>query len=181
MLRGTVVTMDETLGAKQVIDGRRGGHRAGKIKSVLAAGEALPTGSQRDRAAAGDGASDWVIAPGLINLHNHHAYNTAHIYRDLPLYENTYQWRDEDYYDTHIQYPKKVFGDSSADPTELGLPASTTRVGFDSAWSAATARSRSWSAAPLRRRARTSASACRPAMASTWCATSTGPTSAASA
>jgi hypothetical protein len=127
VLKGTVITMDEARGAQQVLEGGAVVIEGGKIKSVLAAGQALPSGSK----VTVMGGSDWVISPGLINLHNHHAYNTAKIYRDLPLYENTYQWRDEDYYSTHIQYPKKVFADSSADATEFGLAASTKRVTYD--------------------------------------------------
>lgn len=91
------------------------------------------------------GASDWVISPGLINLHNHLAYNTAHIYRELSLYENTYQWRDEKYYDTHIMYPKKVFEASTASPTEFGLPGiKEARPLTSQASSVATPRSKSW-------------------------------------
>lgn len=127
VLKGTVITMDETRGAQQVIEGGAVVVQSGKVKSVLPASEALPSGNK----VTVMGGADWVITPGLINLHNHHAYNTARIYRGLPLYQNTYQWRDEDYYSTHIQYPKKVFADASADPTELGLPASPKRVTYD--------------------------------------------------
>ncbi len=126
VVRGTIITMDEQRGANDVIAGGAVVVESGKVKAVLGPTDALPTGSKVTVL----GGDDWVITPGLINLHNHHAYNTARIYRDLPLYENTYQWRDEKYYDTWIQYPKKVFADASADPAELGL-SGTTRIQYD--------------------------------------------------
>lgn len=128
VLRGTVLTMDEARGNAQVIDNGAVVIEGGKISKVLTAGQPLPTGSDVTVLPSATGASDWVISPGLINLHNHLAYNTAHIYRELSLYENTYQWRDEKYYDTHIMYPKKVFESSTASPTEFGLPGATKRV-----------------------------------------------------
>jgi len=131
VLRGTVITMDEQLGTSQVVEDGAVVIVGGKIKQVLAAGEPLPSGAGVTVLPSVSGASDWVITPGLINLHNHLAYNTAHIYRDLPLYENTYQWRDEKYYDSWIQYPKRVFGDASADPGEFGLaPINGKRVSY---------------------------------------------------
>src|SRR5262245_45172617 len=74
VLRGTVLTMDEARGAEQVIEGGAVVIEKGKVKSVLAAGDPLPSGSGVTVLPSRDGASDWVIAPGLINLHNHHAY-----------------------------------------------------------------------------------------------------------
>jgi 5-methylthioadenosine/S-adenosylhomocysteine deaminase len=120
VLRGTVVTMDEARSAK-ILDNAAVVIKAGKVTQILTSGQALPTGTGVTVLPAATGYSDWVIAPGLMNLHNHLAYNTARIYRDLPLYENTYQWRDEDYYDTHIQLPKRVFGSCSLSNTEAGV------------------------------------------------------------
>lgn len=119
VLRGTVITMDEARGTAQVLEGGAVVVKADKIQSVLAAGAALPSGKNVVVLPSATGPSDWVITPGLINLHNHLAYNTADIYRELPLYENTYQWRDEKYYDFHIQNPKRAFSSSTATSAEL--------------------------------------------------------------
>ncbi len=120
VLRGTIITMDDALGAGQVIEGGAVVVTNDKIVDVLPAGAPLPTGKTVTTLPSVDGPSDWVITPGLINMHNHLAYNTAHIYKQLPLYENTYQWRDEKYYDTHIMYPKNYLAACSADPAEMG-------------------------------------------------------------
>ena len=121
VLRGTVITMDENRGTKQVLTNGAVVIKGQKITAILASGEALPTGTGVVYLPSKTGASDLVITPGLINAHNHLAYNTAHIYRELPLYENTYQWRDEKYYDTHIQLPKRLLGGTSLDVNELGI------------------------------------------------------------
>jgi len=129
VLRGTILTMDEARGANDVIDGAVV-IVGGKIQKILAASDPLPTGSGVTVLPSATGASDWVISPGMINLHNHHAYNTARIYTELPLYQNTYQWRDEDYYESWIQAPKRMFTNASAEATSLGLPAQTKRIGY---------------------------------------------------
>lgn len=123
VLRGTIVTMDEKRGTKQVITNGAVVVEGQKITQILTSGQPLPTGSNVVYLPSKTGKTDLVITPGLINSHNHLAYNTAHIYRDLPLYENTYQWRDEKYYDTHIQLPKRLLGDTAYDVSELGIPA----------------------------------------------------------
>jgi len=112
--------MDDALGAGQVIEGGAVVVKNDKIVDVLQPGAALPTGKTVKVLPSVDGPSDYVITPGLINMHNHLAYNTAHIYKGLPLYENTYQWRDETYYDTAITYPKNYLAACSSDPAELG-------------------------------------------------------------
>jgi len=121
VLRGTVVTMDEARGSRQILDNAAVVIKAGTIIAILEKGQPLPTGSDVVVLPSVSGSSDWVITPGLLNIHNHLAYNTAHIYRDLPLYQNTYQWRDEPYYDTHIQLPKRVLGSCSMDNDEVGV------------------------------------------------------------
>ncbi|HTM22426.1 MAG TPA: amidohydrolase family protein [Kofleriaceae bacterium] len=130
VLRGTVVTMDEARGYNRVLDNAAVVIKAGKITAILTQGQALPSGSDVTVLPSATGTSDWVITPGLMNLHNHLAYNTAHIYRDLPLYENTYQWRDEDYYDTHIQLPKRVLGSCSManDEVDVAVDSGDSRV-----------------------------------------------------
>lgn len=125
VLRGTIVTMDESLGKDEVIENGAVVIKADKIVDVLRPGAPLPTDKKVVVLPSKDGPSDWVITPGLINMHNHLAYNTAHIFKDLPLYQNTYQWRNEGYYDTHIQSPKKFLGDCSANPAEVGSKKTT--------------------------------------------------------
>src|SRR5262245_27566625 len=58
VLRGTVVTMDEARGTEQVLENGAVVIEKGKVKSVLAAGEALPTGSSVTVLPSRDGASD---------------------------------------------------------------------------------------------------------------------------
>jgi cytosine/adenosine deaminase-related metal-dependent hydrolase len=123
VLRGTVVTMDEARGAEQVLEDAAVVIQGEQIKAILERGAPLPTGPGTVVLPSASGASDWVIVPGLINAHNHLAYNTAQIVPDLPLYENTYQWRDEAYYDEHIQLPKRLLGVCSASVDELGIAA----------------------------------------------------------
>ena len=129
VLRGTIITMDEARGTQDVIENGAVVVEGTKIKAVLKAGEAFPANATVLPSATGT--SDWVITPGLINSHNHLAYSTARIYRELPLYENTYQWRDESYYDTHIQYPKKVFASSSGATSEFAVGPAGARVPYD--------------------------------------------------
>ncbi len=126
VLRGTVITMDAARGDKQVINNGAVVIKGQKIVDILTSGQPLPTGTGVVYLPSKTGKSDLVITPGLINSHNHLAYNTAHVYRDLPLYENTYQWRDEKYYDTHIQLPKRLLGDTALDTSELGLKPTAT-------------------------------------------------------
>lgn len=122
VLRGTVITMDEARGSKQVITNGAVVIKGQKITAILDSTQPLPTGSNVVVLPSATGASDYVITPGLINSHNHLAYDTAHIYEDLPLYQNTYQWRDEAYYDQHIMLPKRLLSDCSADVDEFGIP-----------------------------------------------------------
>jgi len=129
VLRGTILTMDESLGANDVVTGAVV-IVGGKIQKILGANDPLPTGAGVTVLPSATGPTDWVISPGMINMHNHHAYNTARIYTELPLYQNTYQWRDEDYYESWIQAPKRMFTGASADPVSLGLPASQKRIGY---------------------------------------------------
>src|SRR5687767_10055249 len=89
VLRGTILTMDESRGNQQVVDNGAVVIEGGKVIKVLGQGEALPSGTGVTVLPSATGTSNWVITPGLINLHNHLAYNTARIYPDLPLYENT--------------------------------------------------------------------------------------------
>lgn len=121
VLRGTVITMDETRGTKQVIPNGAVVIKGQKIVDVLTSDRKLPTGEGVVYLPSKTGKTDFVITPGLINTHNHLAYNTAHVYRDLPLYENTYQWRDAKYYESHIQVAKKLLGETALDVAELGI------------------------------------------------------------
>jgi cytosine/adenosine deaminase-related metal-dependent hydrolase len=120
VLRGTLVTMDEARGNNEVIEGGALVIKGDKIVDVLEPGAPLPADKKTIVLPSREGPSDWVITPGLINMHNHLAYNTSRVIKDLPLYQNTYQWRDEKYYDTEIQYPKKYLGECSAPPEEVG-------------------------------------------------------------
>ena len=113
LLGGKVVTMND---AGDVLTGARLWIRAGRIESVVKAGEPLPAGAERARPIDTGG----VIYPGLIDLHNHPEYA---IYPLMPIerkYKDRYEWRNyDDDYAKRISAPNVLLG--NAEYYNLGM------------------------------------------------------------
>lgn len=91
VLRGRIVTMDS---GGHVIDNGRLAIRKGKIEAVLGSVGGLPSGFS-SAPVIDTGAT---IYPGLIDLHNHFAYNIHELWKVPGSFENRTQWqRDKSY------------------------------------------------------------------------------------
>ena len=98
VVRGQLVTFDETLGV--IADGALYVDRDGVIAAVGRAGDPVPAGFSGDSVNVVD-VGDAVVYPGLIDLHNHIAYNCLPLWiapgRDEP-WTARYEWpKDPDY------------------------------------------------------------------------------------
>ncbi len=110
VLKGTVVTFDR---AERVLDqGAVYVGDEGLIAAVAPASNAAPPGFSSARVLNTNG----VIYPGLIDLHNHVAYNT------LPLwvapgapYLHHNRWPDEPSYSSEITWPARVLQQAAAE------------------------------------------------------------------
>ena len=107
VLRGKVVTFDEQRPLIEdgavYIQPNDPGHR-GRIEAVRDAGDRAPAGFDRALSVSSDG----VIYPGLIDLHNHVAYNAISLWApaDHPEpYDTRYQWTRNKGYDPEVQNP----------------------------------------------------------------------------
>jgi 5-methylthioadenosine/S-adenosylhomocysteine deaminase len=110
ILTGTVVTYDDDQpvvkgGAVYIGEG-------GVIDAVQPSGRAAPAGFSKARRVATDG----VITPGLIDLHNHLAYNFLPLWlapRDEP-YSSRHQWPGAATYGRDISNPAQAIGIAAA-------------------------------------------------------------------
>lgn len=102
LLRGTIVTMDDQgtvkKGALFI--------RNGKIESILPEGAAPPAG-----AIVVD--TKGYIFPGMINLHNHIAYNFLPLYPVPKKFTNRDQWPSGKEYEALVNNPKNLITDGS--------------------------------------------------------------------
>jgi cytosine/adenosine deaminase-related metal-dependent hydrolase len=101
VLRGRVVTMD---GAGTVVDDGRVLVRKGKIEGIVPAGGTLPEAFR----AAPEVATGGTIYPGLIDLHNHFAYNVLPLWPITKEYGNRSQWPKARAYKSEISLPVKT-------------------------------------------------------------------------
>jgi hypothetical protein len=101
VLKGTVVTMDEK---GTVLQSCGVVIKNGLIDSVLAAGQAPPAG-----ATVVD--TKGRIYPGLINLHNHIAYNFLPLYPVPGHYDNRDEWPGGALYERLVNNPKTIVTD----------------------------------------------------------------------
>lgn len=101
VLKGTVVTMDDK---GTVLPNSGVVIKNGLIDSVLSAGQAPPAG-----ATVID--TKGRIYPGLINLHNHIAYNFLPLYPVPKHYDNRDQWPGGALYETLVNNPKTLVTD----------------------------------------------------------------------
>jgi hypothetical protein len=100
-LKGTVVTMDDK---GTVVKGGGVVIRNGLIESVLAAGQAAPADAKVID-------TKGRIYPGLINLHNHIAYNFLPLYAVPKKYDNRDQWPTGAAYEQWVNNPKTIVTD----------------------------------------------------------------------
>ncbi|HIN85639.1 MAG TPA: hypothetical protein EYN06_04080 [Myxococcales bacterium] len=108
ILKGDVVTM--TAEAAVIVGGQVLIQNE-KIVAVIGAGQSWPTGVNPGNAQVVD--TGGYIFPGMINLHNHTAYNTLPLWEAPKLYSNRYQWTTPKSYSTYVNYPKKLLTDSN--------------------------------------------------------------------
>jgi len=108
VLLGDVLTVDDQ---RRVIDDGAVYVHDGVIDAVQPAGDAPPAGFSTARRVHTGG----LIAPGLIDLHNHLAYNTLPLWigRDR-AYETRYQWPGAPTYQSDVSNPAQALGIAAA-------------------------------------------------------------------
>jgi 5-methylthioadenosine/S-adenosylhomocysteine deaminase len=110
-LSGRVVTMDDDY---TVVDKGVVWMEEGAVVAVQGANEPPPAGFEDVRPVATGG----TIFPGLIELHNHLAYNALRLWRVPKLFTNRDQWGNVPDYRKLISGPMQVLG-----PSETLMPA----------------------------------------------------------
>lgn len=103
VLRGRVVTMDKP---GEVLDDAQIVVRAGKIAAVVPGGNELPSEYASARVLDTNG----TIYPGLLDLHNHFAYNIRPLWPLPKRYDNRGQWTTPTYSAEVSQPVKAVAG-----------------------------------------------------------------------
>jgi 5-methylthioadenosine/S-adenosylhomocysteine deaminase len=102
-LTGRVVTMDDTF---RTLDRGTVYIELGGIVAVQDAAQPAPAGFENTRAVDVKG----TIFPGLIELHNHLAYNALSLWHVPRLFTNRGQWGATDAYQRLVTGPMKVLG-----------------------------------------------------------------------
>ncbi len=103
VLRGRLVTMNsESL----VIEDGYVLIEEGMIKDIWDAEQDPPSGVTLENMKVIE--TNGLIFPGLIDLHNHIAYNTLPLWNVPKLYGNRYQWTSHPTYKTDVSWPKKL-------------------------------------------------------------------------
>lgn len=113
-LRGRVVTMDAR---RKVFRDGVVYIRGNRIAAVAQADEPAPEGFERVRATRTGG----TLYPGLIDLHNHLAYNVLSLWQVPKLYTNRDQWG------THVDYRRLISGPMTVLGRTEGFPAAIAR------------------------------------------------------
>jgi len=103
ILKGTVVTMT---GEEAVIENGRILILNEQIAAIVAEGEPWPADVDPSGAVVLD--TNGYIFPGMINVHNHTAYSTLPLWEAPGLYQNRYQWMEDENYKTGISCPKTL-------------------------------------------------------------------------
>ncbi|MCA9520514.1 MAG: amidohydrolase family protein [Myxococcales bacterium] len=113
VLRGTIVTMT-------AVDAVLVDHylfvRNKKIEAISATFAGLPSDAQQPDVPLIETAG--LIFPGMLNIHNHTAYNMLPLWRSPKdaqgsYYLNRYQWTQPKEYSQYVNYPKKILTDSN--------------------------------------------------------------------
>ncbi len=108
IVTGTILTAD---GDRRVLPNGSVCIADGRIEAVLARGETVPIGF--DRAPVVDTKS--VVTPGLIDLHNHLAYNTLPLWVGRPEpYATRYEWPRAATYQRDVSNPSQALGIAAA-------------------------------------------------------------------
>jgi 5-methylthioadenosine/S-adenosylhomocysteine deaminase len=110
ILRGTVVTLDAK---KRVLDEGYVGINEDKISFVKSVQEEIPHEFQNSPIVNVDG----YIYPGLIDLHNHIAYNFLGLWKIDKKFKDRYQWSRTARYKREITLPTRLV--TSSNPVEL--------------------------------------------------------------
>ncbi|HEV8700818.1 MAG TPA: lamin tail domain-containing protein [Candidatus Polarisedimenticolia bacterium] len=109
VLRGTLVTMDETLPeADQVFPGTLY-LQGNRILDLLAEGEPLPA----DAAGAPIIATGALIFPGLMNIHDHITFNTTPAWDVPSLMQDVSDWTSLDGYRQNVRYPHDLLTEAN--------------------------------------------------------------------
>ncbi len=109
VLSGTLVTMDETLPqAARVFPGKLY-VQGNRILDVLADAAPLPV----DAAGAVSVATLGLIFPGLMNIHDHIAFNTLPAWELPAPMQDVSDWTSLADYQVHVRYPHEILTDSS--------------------------------------------------------------------
>ena len=106
VLRGRVVTMDRKVGNDGVIDAGWVAIRKGKIAALGTAADALPDAFANAVSVDTKG----TLYPGLMDLHNHLAYNVLPLWKVPKKYTNRGQWPRHAEYAPNVQLPINLLG-----------------------------------------------------------------------
>jgi cytosine/adenosine deaminase-related metal-dependent hydrolase len=104
VLRGTLVTMDETLPAASRVFAGAVHVQGNRILDVLAAADPLPP----DAASATVLETGGLIFPGLMNIHDHILFNTIPAWDVPSLMQDVSDWTSLDAYQTNVRYPHRL-------------------------------------------------------------------------
>jgi hypothetical protein len=100
VLRGRVVTMDDP---GRVLEDGQVLVNKGVIRAVIASGAALPGGFANARTIE----TGCTIYPGLLDLHNHYAYNALPLWRLPKRFNNRGQWPSQRQYKSDVTKPMR--------------------------------------------------------------------------
>ena len=101
ILKGDIVTMD---GNSTIIKGGRLVIVNNEIVAVLRPGDDVPAIAANASVIPVNG---WIF-PGLIDAHNHVAYNMLGLYQVSKIFDNRYQWNKGKDYQQQVNYPKRL-------------------------------------------------------------------------
>jgi cytosine/adenosine deaminase-related metal-dependent hydrolase len=109
VLKGTLVTMDETLpAASQVVPGSIY-VQGNRILDLVPDGDPLPS----DAAGAPVIDTKALIFPGLMNIHDHITFNTTPAWTVPGLMQDVSDWTSLDGYKRNVRYPHDLLTDAS--------------------------------------------------------------------
>ena len=113
VLKGRVVTMDAK---RRVIENGSVFVKDGLIVAIAGPGEALPADARNATVIETKG----VIAPGLIDAHNHTEYDFLRMWDVPALYHEMYDWMGSPLYDKAIKAPKRLVSAELELGSEIG-------------------------------------------------------------
>lgn len=108
VLAGTLVTMDDTLPSGARVFPGRLYVQGNRIMDVLDTDDPLPA----DGAGAVTVQNGGLIFPGLMNIHDHIAFNTIPAWDVPALMQDVSDWTSLDSYQVHVRYPHEILTDA---------------------------------------------------------------------